>query len=390
MWPEPVGATLHALVDYEARAESALTTLAREVRSRYLAERRELADGSFDSREDVSRKVRALVNGNEPLLGAQERERLVEEIGAEIAGLGPLEPLLADPLVTEVMVNQPDVVWVERRGRLQRAHCRIDAEQIERCIERIIAPLGLRIDRNAPFVDARLPDGSRLHAVIPPLSIDGPSLTIRKFSGARIPLSSFANNATCSFLERAVAERKTLLISGATGSGKTTLLGTLSGFIGDGERVITIEETAELQLQVANVVRLEARPANIEGRGEVTVRTLVRNALRMRPDRIVVGEVRGAEAFDMLQAMSTGHEGSLCTLHANSANDALGRVVAMTLLAGVGLPVEAVERQVARSVDLIVHVERFANGRRIAEVARVISDGHGLRSDPVLTPGPTT
>ena len=357
--------------------------LIERVRARYLAERRDGSDVTVVSRPEVARRVRAMVNDSEPLLGAGEMETLVEVIVAEIAGLGPLESYLADPLVTEIMVNQPDDVWIESGGVMHRVDCRISAEQIERCIQRIIGPLGLRIDRNAPYVDARLADGSRIHAVIPPLCVDGPSFTIRKFSKVAVPLREFTGPSTAAFLQDAVQRRRTILISGATGSGKTTLLGALSSFIGPNERIITIEETAELRLASSNIVRLEARLPTVEGRGEVTVRTLVRNALRMRPDRIVVGEVRGAEAFDMLQAMSTGHEGSLCTLHANSATDALNRVVSMTLLAGVGLPVDAIERQVARSVDLVVHVERRQGERVIVEVAQVVGDAEGIRAQPV-------
>ena len=353
------------------------------IRDRYLAERRDAVDTTVVSRADVTQRLRLMVNDFEPLLGSREIERLVEEIGAEIAGLGPLEPFLADPSVTEIMVNGPDIVWIEAGGAMRRVDCRISSEQIERCIDRIIAPLGLRIDRNAPFVDARLADGSRIHAVIPPLAIDGPSFTIRKFAHTSVPLDRFTDPNTAAFLRDAVQRRSTILISGATGSGKTTLLGALSTFIGASERVVTIEETAELRMRNPNMVRLEARLPTVEGRGEVTLRTLVRNALRMRPDRIVVGEVRGAEAFDMLQAMSTGHEGSLCTLHANSASDALARVVSMTLLANVGLPVDAIERQVARSVDLVVHVARRGGRREIVEVVAVRGGANGLHAEPL-------
>jgi Flp pilus assembly CpaF family ATPase len=377
----PENTTMESTLNHAAK-RSGRANFADEVRARYLSERRDTADNVMVSRDDVARRVGRIVDESEPLLGTTERQRLVDAISAEIAGLGPLEPLLADPSITEVMVNRPDVVWVERTGRLQRIGCRISSEQIERYIERITGPLGLRIDRNTPYVDARLADGSRLHAVIPPLAVDGPSLTIRKFAAHDIPLSAFGNEPVVAFLGTAVAARKTILISGATGSGKTTLLAALCSMITDVERVVIIEETTELRVTTANVVRLEARLPTVEGRGEVTVRTLVRNALRMRPDRIVVGEVRGAEAFDMLQAMGTGHEGSLCTLHANSAEDALARTVSLTLLAGVGLPADAVERQVARSVDFVVHLERSPTGRRISEVVRVVFDERGLRGEP--------
>jgi pilus assembly protein CpaF len=362
---------------------NSLPWLDEEIRQTYLVDRRSvLADESL-SRADVEQRVGELVDEREPLLGTTLRSALIKRVGADIAGLGPLEMFLADERVTEVMVNGPDTVFLERDGQLLRIECRIAADIIERCIERVIAPLGLRIDRNAPYVDARLPDGSRLHAVIPPLALNGPCLTIRKFPERDIALSAFCEPDVEQFLQSSVRDRKTMLISGATGSGKTTLLSALGELIDDTERVVTIEETAELRLKIANIVRLEARPPSIEGRGEVTVRDLVRNALRMRPDRIIVGEVRGAEAFDMVQAMSTGHEGSLCTLHANSADDALARVVVMTLLADVGLPIGAVERQIERAVDLVLQVERTATGRRIVEVAEVTRTDQGIHAKPI-------
>ncbi len=255
---------------------------------------------------------------------------------------GPLEPILADPEVTEVMVNGPGRVWVERAGRLERVPVALDTPAIEHLIEKVVAPLGLRVDRSSPLVDARLPDGSRVNAIVPPLAVDGPCLTVRRFGARAIPLAAFAAPSVVALLAWAVAARLNVLVSGGTGAGKTTLLNALAGCIPPGERVVTVEDAAELRLPGEHVVRLEARPANAEGAGEVRIRELVRNALRMRPDRIVVGEVRGPEALDMLQAMNSGHEGSLSTCHANSPDDALRRLETMVLMGDVGLPLAAV------------------------------------------------
>jgi len=317
-----------------------------------------------------------LLRDEAPLLAGARHERLLSELTHEVSGLGPLEPILADPEVTEVMLNGPGRAFVERGGRLEPAALDLDAPAIVRVVERVIAPLGLRIDRASPMVDARLADGSRLHAVIPPLAVDGPAVTIRRFGARAVPLEAFGlDGAAAGFLRDAVAGGWNLLVAGGTSAGKTTLLNALSGAIPEGERVVTIEETAELRLRRPHVVRLEARPANAEGAGGVSVRALVRAALRMRPDRIVVGEVRGGEALDMLQALNTGHDGSLSTVHANGLDDALPRVETLVLMAGVGLPLEAVRAQLAAALDAVVFVARHAGqaGRRVEAIGEVVT-----------------
>jgi pilus assembly protein CpaF len=317
-------------------------------------------------------------------ISRDDRERLASEIGDDILGHGPLERLLADESVTEIMVNGPHDVWVERQGRLYETTVRFtDESHLRRIINKIVAQVGRRIDESSPLVDARLPDGSRVNAVIPPLSLSGPLVTIRKFSKKRFDLNDLIRLGTLStetveFLQRCVLAELNILISGGTGSGKTTLLNALSTAIPETDRIITIEDAAELRLHQRHVLRLEARPKNIEGEGEIPIRELVRNSLRMRPDRIIVGEVRGAEALDMLQAMNTGHDGSLCTVHANSPRDALARIETMVLMAGFDLPVRAIRQQVASALDLIVHLERLEDGSRkitsITEVQRMESD----------------
>jgi pilus assembly protein CpaF len=299
-------------------------------------------------------------------------------------GLGPLEAVLADPDVTEVMVNGPGPVWVEKAGALRRLDVRLDRREVELLIERIVAPLGLRVDRAAPLVDARLADGSRVNAVVPPLALDGPCVTIRRFGARAISLGEVAPAGVASLLAWAVRARCNVLVSGGTGAGKTTLLNALAGCIPQGERVVTIEDAAELRLPLEHVVRLEARPPNAEGAGEVRVRDLVRNALRMRPDRIVVGEVRGAEALDMLQAMNTGHEGSLSTCHANGPADALRRLETMVLAGAPGLPLAAIREQVASAVDLVVQVARVPGGRRaVVAVDEVVALGDAPGDRPL-------
>jgi pilus assembly protein CpaF len=328
----------------------------------------------------VRARLAELLRDEEPLLPAARFERLLGELTDEVAGLGPLEPLLAAPDVTEVMVNGPGRAYVERRGRLEPVELPLDAAGIVRLVERVVAPLGLRLDRSSPMVDARLPDGSRLHAVVPPLAIDGPCITIRRFGARPVPLGAFGlDDRAEAFLRWSVGSGSNVLVAGGTSAGKTTLLNALSGAIPDAERVVTIEETAELRLRQPHVVRLEARPPNAEGAGAVPVRELVRAALRMRPDRIVVGEVRGGEALDMLQALNTGHDGSLSTVHANGAQESLARVETLVLLAGVGLPVAAIRAQVASALDLVVHVARLRDGaRRIQAVGEVTADGDDL------------
>jgi pilus assembly protein CpaF len=334
-------------------------------------------------RERVRQEVRERLD-RESGLSREDRERLLGELTDDILGHGPIERFLADDSITEIMVNGPYDVWVERAGRLHRTPVKFDDEShLRRIINKIVAQVGRRIDEASPMVDARLPDGSRVNATLPPLSLTGPLLTIRKFGRDRLGMDSLVANATLTaetadVLHRCVEARLNILISGGTGAGKTTLLNALSAAIPDSERIITIEDAAELRLAQRHVLRLEARPKNLEGEGEVTIRDLVRNSLRMRPDRIVVGEVRGGEALDMLQALNTGHDGSLSTVHANSPRDALARVETMVLMAGYDLPLRAIRQQVASALDLIVQIERLTDGSRrivgITEVQRMESD----------------
>lgn len=325
------------------------------------------------SPETLCNRIAELLHRADPLLDPERHRRLVGQLAAEVTGLGPLEALLADPTVTEVMVNGPGRCFVERGGKLEAVPLDLDAVGILCAVERVLAPLALRIDRSSPMVDARLPDGSRLHAVIPPLAIDGPCLTIRRFGAIPVTVEAFGVGPLAfDFLHWAVRAGWNVLVSGGTGAGKTTLLNALSGAIEPSERVITIEETAELRLSGEHVVRLEARTANAEGAGAVGVRELVRAALRMRPDRIVVGEVRGGEAFDLLQALNTGHDGALSTVHANSPIDALRRLSTLALLGGTGLPHEAIREQVVAALDAVVQVERRRDGaRQVVSIAEV-------------------
>jgi pilus assembly protein CpaF len=328
--------------------------------------------------------------GREAGIAREDRERLVDEIADDILGHGPLERPLADDAVTEIMINGPYDIWVERGGRLHHTPIRFtDESHLRRIINKIVAQVGRRIDESSPMVDARLPDGSRVNAVLPPLSLSGPLVTIRKFSKRRLGLNDMVSLGTLSpesvtFLEACVRAELNILVSGGTGSGKTTLLNAMSTAIPNEDRIVTIEDAAELRLNQRHVLRLEARPKNIEGEGEIPIRALVRNALRMRPDRIIVGEVRGAEALDMLQAMNTGHDGSLSTIHANAPRDALSRVETMVLMAGYDLPVAAIRQQVASALDLIVHLARLQDGSRrvtaITEVQRMESDVITLQS----------
>jgi len=338
-----------------------------------------LAAPSSEGGHGVSRDaVVRLAAAEAPLLGGADLDRLVAEVLARATGLGPLEPLLADPAVTEVMVSGPGRVWVERRGVLERVAVDLDGPAIEHLIEKVVGPLGLRVDRSAPMVDARLPDGSRVNAVVPPLAVDGPCLTIRRFPAVAVPLAAFCAPSVAALLSWAVRARMNVVVSGGTSSGKTTLLNALAAEIPAGERIVTVEDAAELRLPQDHVVRLEARPGNADGAGEVRVRDLVRNALRMRPDRIVVGEVRDAAALDMLQAMNTGHEGSLSTCHANGPADALRRLETMVLTGAGGLPLHAVRDQIAASLDLVVQVARGAGGaRRVTAVAEVVDADAG-------------
>ena len=346
-----------------------------------------LADAEAGATVDRS-TVAAILHDEAPLLAPDDFARVLDDVMADVHGLGPLETLLDDPAVTEVMVNGPGPVWIERQGRLIRTGVVVERETIEHLIEKIVAPLGLRIDRSSPMVDARLPDGSRVNAVVPPLALDGPCITIRRFGTRAIPLDAFADTEVVELLRWAVKARLNILVCGGTGSGKTTLLNALSAEIPVGDRIVTIEDAAELRLPQDHVVRLEARPANAEGAGAVTVRSLVRNALRMRPDRIIVGECRGAEAFDMVQAMNTGHEGSLSTCRANGPDDALRRVDAMVLLAGLDLPLAAARDHVDAAIDLIVDVARQPGGaRRVDTVAEVVPGSGGDRTRVIANAG---
>jgi pilus assembly protein CpaF len=317
-------------------------------------------------------------------LSREDRDRLLAEIADDVVGYGPLERLLADESISEVMVNGPHEIWVERQGRLYETNLRFnDDSHLRRIINKMVAQVGRRIDESSPMVDARLPDGSRVNAVIAPLSLSGPLLTIRKFAQKRFGLDELVRIGTLSretveFLRLGVEAELNILISGGTGAGKTTLLNALSASVPNSDRIVTIEDAAELQLKQEHVLRLEARPKNIEGEGEIAIRDLVRNSLRMRPDRIIVGEVRGAEALDMLQAMNTGHEGSLSTVHANTPRDALARIETMVMMAGFDLPVRAIRQQVASALDMIIQLERLEDGTRrvvtITEVQRMESE----------------
>lgn len=316
-----------------------------------------------------------------------ERADIFDQMLADILGLGPLEALLADDLVSEIMVNGPNTVYVERGGKLELTNVKFrDNEDVMRVVERIVAPLGRRVDESSPMVDARLPDGSRVNVIIPPLALNGPTISIRKFPKHALTPDELIKKGAMTpgiadFLRACVKAALNIVVSGGTGTGKTTVLNALSSFIPEGERILTIEDAAELRLQQQHVVRLEARPANVEGKGQITIRQLVVNALRMRPDRIVVGEVRGAETLDMLQAMNTGHEGSLTTVHSNSARDTLRRVETMVLMAGMDLPLRAIREQIASAFDLIVHLGRLSDGsRKIVQIAEV----QGMEGDTIV------
>ena len=337
--------------------------------------------------EELRSRVRADIRarlGLERGLSVAERDSLLEDLTDDVLGHGPIERLLSDDTITEVMVNGPSEVWIERSGRISKSSVRfVDDEHLRRVINKIVNTVGRRVDESSPMVDARLPDGSRVNAVLPPVSLSGPLITIRKFGRERLSMEDMVRLGTITpdaveFLQSCLKAKLNVLISGGTGSGKTTLLNALSASIPNSERIVTIEDAAELKLAQMHVLRLESRPPNIEGEGEIRIRELVRNALRMRPDRIIVGEVRGAEALDMLQAMNTGHDGSMCTVHANSTRDALARIETMVLMSGFDLPVKAIRQQVASALDLIVHLDRLPDGARrilaITEVLRMEGD----------------
>jgi pilus assembly protein CpaF len=337
------------------------------------------ADTSDELTARVRQAVREEIQADQTPLTRDERARVEREITDDILGYGPIEPFLRDPSVTEIMVNGADQVYVERLGIIEETSTRfVDHSHLLRIIDRIVSQVGRRIDEASPMVDARLPDGSRVNAIIPPLSMRGPSLTIRKFAQQPYQCDDLVQLGTlteqaATFLADCVRGKLNVLISGGTGTGKTTLLNALSAFVPNNERIVTIEDAAELQLQQRHVVALESRPPNIEGEGEIKIRDLVRNALRMRPDRIIVGEVRGAETLDMLQAMNTGHDGSLTTIHANSSRDALRRLEMLVLMAGIELPLRAIREQISGGFDLVIHLTRLVDGsRRIASITEVL------------------
>ena len=369
--------------------ENAFQQLKGRVQQRVIAEldpRMDLSDPDR-VRRTLEETFLSVLESEGIVLGRTERHRLFEAIVAEILGYGPIEPLLKDNTVTEIMVNGPKQVWVERNGKLEKTAIEFDDDDhVMRIIDRIVSPLGRRIDESSPMVDARLPDGSRINAVIPPISLVGPCLTIRKFSRDPLTVDDLIRFGTMTpeiaqLLKACVNARLNMVVSGGTGSGKTTLLNVLSSFIPSDERIVTIENAAELQLRQEHVVTLESRLLNIEGKGEVTIRDLVINALRMRPDRIVVGEFRGGEALDMLQAMNTGHDGSMTTVHSNSPRDTLHRLETMVLMAGMDLPVRAIREQIASALDLIIHMARLKDGsRKIVAITEV----QGMEGDVIV------
>ncbi|MHA7289873.1 CpaF family protein [Arthrobacter sp. MDT3-24] len=348
-----------------------------------------ITDSSMDDTElqqYVKDELRAIIEEDEIPLSPSERQRLVQDIIDDVLGLGPLEKFLNDVDVTEIMVNGPSKIYVESRGKLFLTGAKFNSEEhLRRIIERIVTKVGRRIDESSPLVDARLSDGSRVNAIIPPLAVSGSTLTIRKFGRVPLTVNNLISFGTLSpeiaeLLHACVQARLNIIVSGGTGTGKTTLLNVLSSFLPPDERIVTIEDAVELQLQQEHVVRLESRPRNIEGKGEVSIRELVRNSLRMRPDRIVIGEVRGGESLDMLQAMNTGHDGSISTVHANSPRDAISRLETLVLMAGMDLPLRAIREQIASAVNLIVHISRLRDGtRRVTHVTEV----QGMEGDIV-------
>ena len=386
--PDPRSARVHGR-DNGSNSTSTYAGIREQVQGRLLAELPPGVDsGNVEEiRRTLQRVFGETLTEDRLLLSRNERADLFEQIVADVLGFGPIEPLLRDDSVTEILVNGPDQVYIERDGILRESGIQFrDADEVARIIDRIVSPLGRRVDESSPMVDGRLPDGSRVNIIIPPLALNGPCISIRKFSKFALAPEDLVGMQTISpetvdFLRACVRARLNIVVSGGTSTGKTTFLNILSGFIPDNERIITIEDAAELQLHQRHSVRLEARPPNVEGKGEVSIRMLVINALRMRPDRIVVGEVRGGEALDMLQAMNTGHDGSLTTVHSNGPADTLHRVETMALMAGMDLPLRAVREQIASAFDLVVHLDRLMDGTR--KVVR-ISEVKGIEGDEIV------
>ena len=338
-------------------------------------------------RREIRLVVERLCDTENPLLNRMERERLIDEVLDETFGFGPLEALLKDPTISDILINGPHKIYVERRGKLEKTDVKFrDNEHLLQIIDRIVSKVGRRVDETSPMVDARLPDGSRVNAIIPPLALDGPTMSIRRFGSNPLKLEDLLNYKAFTpemamLMEACIKSRLNIVISGGTGCGKTTLLNTLSSFIPHDERIITIEDAAELQMQQDHVVRLETRPPNIEGKGAINCRDLVKNALRMRPERIIIGECRGAEALDMLQAMNTGHAGSMTTLHANTPRDAQSRLETMVMMAGMELPIKAMRQQISSAVDLIVQANRLQGGpRKVTSISEVL----GMEGDVII------
>ena len=389
--PREETATVGQTLDARERGQTTYYELKTRIHGQ-LIERLDLAKLDALPRELVQQQIRRIVEDmlalDETPLSRKERDDLVIEIEHETFGLGPIEPLMQDPTVSDILVNGAREIYIERRGKLERTRVTFrDDTHLLQVIDRIVSAVGRRVDESSPMVDARLPDGSRVNAIIPPLALDGPVLSIRRFAKDPLRMADLIEFGTITpalaeILRATVQARLNILVSGGTGAGKTTMLNVLSNAIPNTERIVTIEDSAELQLQQDHVVRLETRPPNIEGQGAISQRDLVRNALRMRPDRIVVGEVRGAEVLDMLQAMNTGHDGSLSTIHANSTRDALSRVETMVLMSGLSLPVRAMRDYVASALDLVIHVSRLSDGtRKIVRVTEIV----GMEEDVVTT-----
>ncbi len=372
----------HAVRDGESDSlEDLYAEMKNKIHQKLLEEisNEEVDEDTPEKWDEIRKLIDTMIQEEEEPLTKKQREAIIEEMLSDIKGFGPIDSLLMDEEVSEVMVNSAKQIYVERKGRLERAPVQFrDDAHVMRIIEKIVSPIGRRIDESSPMVDARLPDGSRVNAIIPPLAIKGPSITIRKFAKDPLTIDNLIDFGTLTremamFIEAAVKARLNIVVSGGTGSGKTTTLNVLSSFIPNDERIVTIEDAAELQLRQDHVITLETRPANVEGKGAVTMRDLVKNSLRMRPDRVVVGEVRSGEALDMLQAMNTGHDGSLTTGHANSPRDMLARLETMVLMAGMDLPVKAIREQIASAVDLIIQQSRLKDGsRKITHITEVL------------------